>query len=164
MDFKGTDEQDMIREMVRDFAETVLAPTVEHRDQTQTPPSAEWQQFLELGLQGVTVPEAYGGMPVDDISESIIVEELARVDPSFSVMYCVHVGLCTATCLPHAQGKVVVEATFEDFLRSGDDQISNLRVQLLERDVGFRSRLLEHTKGANHARWHGVVTYVKIEQ
>ena len=51
MDFKATDEQDMIREMVRDFAETVLAPTVEHRDKTQTPPSEEWQQFLELGLQ-----------------------------------------------------------------------------------------------------------------
>ena len=50
MDFKATDEQEMIREMVRDFAETVLAPTVEHRDQTQTPPSEEWKQFLELGL------------------------------------------------------------------------------------------------------------------
>ncbi len=101
MDFKATDEQDMIREMVRDFAETVLAPTVEHRDQAQTPPSEEWKQFLELGLQGVTVPEAYGGMPVDDISESIIVEELARVDPSFSVMYCVHVGLCAKTIALH---------------------------------------------------------------
>ena len=51
MDFKATDEQDMIREMVRDFAETVLAPTVEHRDKTQTPPSEEWQQFLYLQKQ-----------------------------------------------------------------------------------------------------------------
>ena len=101
MDFKATDEQDMIREMVRDFAESVLTPTVEHRDQTQTPPAEEWQQFLELGLQGVTVPEQYGGMPVDDISESIIVEELARVDPSFSVMFCVHVGLCAKTIALH---------------------------------------------------------------
>ena len=52
-------------------------------------------------LQGVTVPEDYGGMPVDDISESIIVEELARVDPSFSVMFCVHVGLCAKTIALH---------------------------------------------------------------
>ena len=73
----------MIREMVRDFAESVLAPTIEHRDKHQIPPSEEWSQFIEYGLQGVTIPEAYGGSPVDDISESIIVEELARVDPSF---------------------------------------------------------------------------------
>ncbi len=91
----------MIRELVRDFAETVLAETVGHRDQNQQPPSEEWQQFLELGLQGVTIPEEFGGSPVDDISESIIVEELARVDPSFAVMYCVHVGLCAKTIALH---------------------------------------------------------------
>ena len=53
------------------------------------------------GLQGVTIPDEYGGNQVDSISESIIVEELARVDPSFSVMYCVHVGLCSMTIALH---------------------------------------------------------------
>jgi alkylation response protein AidB-like acyl-CoA dehydrogenase len=101
MNFAENDEQQMIRELVRDFAETVLAPTAEHRDQTQTPPSEEWQAFLEYGLQGVTIPEQYGGSPVDDISESIIVEELSRVDPSFGVMFCVHVGLCSKTISLH---------------------------------------------------------------
>ncbi|MBT60259.1 MAG: acyl-CoA dehydrogenase [Euryarchaeota archaeon] len=101
MDYAETEEQQMIRELVRDFAETVLAETVGHRDQNQQPPSEEWQQFLELGLQGVTIPEEFGGSPVDDISESIIVEELARVDPSFAVMYCVHVGLCAKTIALH---------------------------------------------------------------
>jgi alkylation response protein AidB-like acyl-CoA dehydrogenase len=101
MDYGETEEQQMIREMVRDFAESVLSLTVEHRDQQQIPPSEEWQQFIEYGLQGVTIPEAYGGSPVDDISESIIVEELARVDPSFAVMYCVHVGLCSKTIALH---------------------------------------------------------------
>jgi butyryl-CoA dehydrogenase len=101
MDFAETDEQQMIRELVRDFAESVLAPTIEHRDENQIAPSEEWLEFLEYGLQGVTVPEEYGGSPVDDISESIIVEELARVDPSFAVMYCVHVGLCAKTIALH---------------------------------------------------------------
>jgi len=101
MNFAENDEQQMIREMVRDFAETVLAPTVEHRDKTQTPPSEEWESFIEYGLQGVTIPEEYGGSPVDDISESIIVEELSRVDPSFGVMFCVHVGLCSKTISLH---------------------------------------------------------------
>ena len=101
MDFAETDEQQMIRELVRDFAESVLAPTIEHRDENQIAPSAEWLEFIEYGLQGVTVPEKYGGSPVDDLSESIIVEELARVDPSFAVMYCVHVGLCAKTIALH---------------------------------------------------------------
>ena len=95
MQFHETDEQQMIRELVRDFAETVLPPTIEHRDNNQIPPAAEWQEFLDFGLQGITILEEYGGNPVDDISEAIIIEELARVDPSFAVMYCVHVGLCS---------------------------------------------------------------------
>ena len=101
MDYAETDEQQMIRELVRDFAETVLSPTVEHRDANQIPPEEEWQQFLDYGLQGVTIPEQYGGSPVDDIAESIIVEELSRVDPSFGVMFGVHVGLCAKTIALH---------------------------------------------------------------
>lgn len=102
MNFAENDEQQMIRELVRDFAETTLSPTAEHRDQNQIPPSEEWEAFIEYGLQGVTIPEEYGGSPVDDISESIIVEELSRVDPSFGVMFCVHVGLCAKTISIHA--------------------------------------------------------------
>ena len=101
MDFKETDEQTMIREMVRDFAESILPPTIEHRDKNQIPPTDEWKQFCETGLQGITISEEYGGMPVDDISEAIIIEELARVDPSFSVFYGVHVGLCSKTISLH---------------------------------------------------------------
>jgi butyryl-CoA dehydrogenase len=91
----------MIREMVRSFAEEILAPTCLERDRTATPPLEEWKMFCESGLQGITIPEEFGGSPVDDISEAIIVEELARVDPSFSVMYCVHVGLCAKTISLH---------------------------------------------------------------
>ena len=101
MDFEETEEQGMIREMVRDFAEEVLAPTCLERDRAQKPPIEEWAAFCEYGLQGVTIPEEFGGNPVDDISEAIIVEELARVDPSFSVMFCVHVGLCSKTIALH---------------------------------------------------------------
>lgn len=101
MNFAENDEQQMIRELVRDFAETTLSPTAEHRDQNQIPPSEEWEAFIEYGLQGVTIPEEYGGSPVDDISESIIVEELSRIDPSFGVMFCVHVGLCAKTISIH---------------------------------------------------------------
>ena len=102
MDFRETDEQTMIRKMVRDFAESVLPPTIEERDKHQIPPTEEWKRFCdETGLQGITISEDYGGMPVDDVSEAIIIEELARVDPSFSVFYAVHVGLCSKTITLH---------------------------------------------------------------
>jgi len=101
MDFRETDEQAMIRQMVRDFAEEVLAPTAALRDKEQRPPLDEWDSFCQLGLQSMTIPEEYGGNPIDDISEAIVVEELARVDASFSVMFCVHVGLCAATISIH---------------------------------------------------------------
>jgi len=102
VDFRETDEQSMIRAMVRDFAESVLPPTIDIRDKEQIPPTEEWHTFCqETGLQGITIAEEYGGMPVDDISEAIIIEELARVDASFSVFYCVHVGLCSKTISLH---------------------------------------------------------------
>ncbi|MDP6099031.1 MAG: acyl-CoA dehydrogenase family protein [Candidatus Thalassarchaeaceae archaeon] len=102
MDFRETDEQTMIRKMVRDFAESVLPPTIGERDKHQIPPTEEWIRFCdETGLQGITISEDYGGMPVDDVSEAIIIEELARVDPSFSVFYGVHVGLCSKTITLH---------------------------------------------------------------
>ena len=101
MDFKETEEQSMIRDMVRGFAEEVLAPTCLERDRNASPPLEEWKTFCESGLQGITISEEYGGNPVDDISEAIIIEELARVDPSFSVMFCVHVGLCAKTISLH---------------------------------------------------------------
>ena len=101
MEFMETEEQGMIREMVRGFAEEVLAPTCLERDRNALPPLDEWKQFCEYGLQGITIPEKYGGSPVDDISEAIIIEELARVDPSFAVMYSVHVGLCAKTIALH---------------------------------------------------------------
>ena len=101
MQFQETEEQSMIREMVRDFAEEVLAPTCLARDKAQQPPLDEWAQFVEYGLQSCTIPEDYGGVPLDDITEAIIVEELARVDPSFAVFFCVHVGLCAKTIVIH---------------------------------------------------------------
>ena len=101
MDFAETEEQQMIRDMVRDFAENVAAPTAMERDRAQQPPVAEFREFAALGFAGMTIPEAYGGQKLDDISEAIVVEELSRVDPSLGVMVAVHVGLCSLTIVLH---------------------------------------------------------------
>ena len=97
MDFSETEDQIMIRDMVRDFAETVAGPTCHQRDKEQKPPIDEFKQFAELGVAGMTIPENYGGQKLDDVSEAIVVEELSRVDPSLGVMVAVHVGLCAMT-------------------------------------------------------------------
>ena len=97
MDFSETEDQIMIRDMVRDFAETVAGPTCHQRDKEQKPPTEEFKQFAELGVAGMTIPENYGGQKLDDISEAIVIEELSRVDPSLGVMVAVHVGLCSLT-------------------------------------------------------------------
>ena len=107
----------MIRELVRDFAESVLKPTLLERDRAQEPPLDEWKEFTELGLQCCTIPEEYGGVPLDDISEAIIVEELSRVDPSFGVFFCVHVGLCSMTIALH--GNETQKAKYLPMLASG---------------------------------------------
>jgi len=101
MEFSESEDQRMIRAMVRDFAEKELGPTCLDRDKEQKAPMEEWKSFCDLGLQGITIDEEYGGNPVDDVTEAIIIEELARVDPSFSVMFCVHVGLCSKTIALH---------------------------------------------------------------
>jgi alkylation response protein AidB-like acyl-CoA dehydrogenase len=101
VDFEQSEEQQMVRDLVRDWAEAELTPTIEVRDKQQQAPVEEWQRFCELGLQGITIPEQHGGNPLDDICEAIIIEELARVDPSFAVFYAVHVGLCSKTIALH---------------------------------------------------------------
>ena len=97
MDFAETDEQTMIRDMVRDFAETVAGPSCRQRDKEQRPPIDEFKEFAGLGFAGMTISEKYGGQKLDDISEAIVIEELSRVDPSLGVMVAVHVGLCSMT-------------------------------------------------------------------
>ena len=97
MDFAETDDQAMIRDMVRDFAEAVAGPSCHQRDKEQRPPVDEFKEFAGLGFAGMTISEKYGGQKLDDISEAIVIEELSRVDPSLGVMVAVHVGLCSMT-------------------------------------------------------------------
>ena len=97
MDFAETEDQKMIRGMVREFAEDVAGPTCNKRDREQIAPIEEFKKFAKLGFAGMTIPEKYGGQKLDDISEAIVIEELSRVDPSLGVMIAVHVGLCSMT-------------------------------------------------------------------
>jgi alkylation response protein AidB-like acyl-CoA dehydrogenase len=97
MNFGYTDDQMMVRETVRQFAETELMPGALERDKNKTFAREQWNKWSELGFTGMTIPEEYGGNPLDDISESIVIEELSRCDASFGVCMAVHAGLTGKT-------------------------------------------------------------------
>jgi butyryl-CoA dehydrogenase len=97
MYFALTDEQQLVRETVRDFAETELLPGAAERDQTKTFAREQWDKFRELGFAGMTIEEEYGGTELDAVSEAIVIEELSRCDASFGVLMAVHSGLTGST-------------------------------------------------------------------
>ncbi len=93
MDFKLTEEQQMMRNMVRDFAENEIAPTAAERDEKEEFSRASFDKMGELGLAGIPFPEEYGGAGSDYVSYAIAVEELSRVDGSTGVLLSAHISL-----------------------------------------------------------------------
>ncbi|HOI30004.1 MAG TPA: acyl-CoA dehydrogenase family protein [Melioribacteraceae bacterium] len=97
-----TEDQKTIRDTIRDFAENVIKPVVMEYDESQKFPIEILQQLGELGFLGILVPEEYGGAGLGYTEYSIVVEELARIDPSFALSVAAHNGLCTNHILMHA--------------------------------------------------------------
>ena len=95
MDFEFTPEQIQLRKLVRDFAETEIAPYVLEWDETQTFPLEAVKKAGTLGMMGAIFPEELGGAGLGYIDYAIIVEELARVDPSVALIVAAHNSLCT---------------------------------------------------------------------
>ena len=93
MDFKLSEEHEMLRKMVRDFAENEVAKTAAERDETETFDRSIFDQMAELGLTGIPWPEEYGGIGADYLSYIIAVEELSRVDASIGVTLSAHTSL-----------------------------------------------------------------------
>ncbi len=82
MDFELTEEQNLTRQAIRDFAEREIAPVARELDEKEHFSIELTQKMAELGLLGCFVPEKYGGSNMGYISYIIVVEELARVDGS----------------------------------------------------------------------------------
>lgn len=80
MDFALTEEQEMLREAVRTFAEKEILPVREELDEKEEFGYGITQKMFDLGYFGVVIPEEYGGMGMDYQSYILVVEELARVD------------------------------------------------------------------------------------
>jgi len=94
MIFELTDEHKLMRQMVREFAETEIAPGVAERDEQERFDRAlMYDKLGELGLAGIVFPEEYGGAGADYISYAIAVEELSRVCASTGVTLSAHLSL-----------------------------------------------------------------------
>jgi len=96
MDVRLTDEQELLRRSVREFAEAELRPNVRTWDEAQHFPPTLLSKFAELGLMGIQIPEAYGGAAMSSVDYCICIEELARVDPSVCLSVAAHNGLGAA--------------------------------------------------------------------
>lgn len=91
--FEFTEEQNMVRAMVRDFARKEMAPIAIDVDETQRFPEETFQKMKDLNMMGMPFDEKYGGAGFDYVSYTIALEELARVCASTALSYSAHVSL-----------------------------------------------------------------------
>jgi short/branched chain acyl-CoA dehydrogenase len=90
-----SDEQELLRRTVREFAETRVAPVAEELDREERFPYELVAELADLGLMGIPIPEEYGGAGADTVSYAIAVEELTRIDSSVAITVAAHTSLGT---------------------------------------------------------------------
>ena len=95
MQMQFTDEQEMMRKMVRDFAQKEVAPAVEQMEKEDRFPRELIDRMGELGLMGIPIPESYGGSGMDYISYIIAIHELSKVSATLGVILSVHTSVGT---------------------------------------------------------------------
>ena len=95
MDFELTDEQELIREAVREFADAEVAPIAAELDRDHRFPWELLPKMAELNLMGMPYPEKVGGAGADEVSYIIAVEELSRACASTGVILSAHTSLAT---------------------------------------------------------------------
>ena len=95
MNFDLTSEQQLLKDTVREFALTRVAPAAAELDREARFPYALVAEMAELGLMGIPIPEAYGGAGADTVSYAIAVEELTRIDSSVAITMAAHTSLGT---------------------------------------------------------------------
>ncbi len=95
MDLDLTQEQELIRNTVREFARERVAPVAEELDRESRFPYELVAELAELGLMGLPLPEEYGGAGGDTVSYALAIEELTRVDSSVAITVAAHTSLGT---------------------------------------------------------------------
>jgi alkylation response protein AidB-like acyl-CoA dehydrogenase len=95
MDFGFTSEQQQLRKSIREFCEAEIKPHVMEWDESQHFPVDVFKRLGKMGVLGAVFPEELGGSGYSYVDYSILMEEIARVDPSIALSVAAHVSLCT---------------------------------------------------------------------
>jgi alkylation response protein AidB-like acyl-CoA dehydrogenase len=95
LDFELTESQTAIEKLARDFAEKEMRPVVMKYDESQEFPFEIVRKLGDLGFMGITWPEELGGAGLTELEATIIIEEIAKVDPSVALTVASHNSLCT---------------------------------------------------------------------
>jgi len=95
VNYELSDEQQLLRDTVREFAVSKVAPVAEELDRESRFPYDLVAELAELGLMGIPIPEEYGGAGADTVSYAIAVEELTRIDSSVAITMAAHTSLGT---------------------------------------------------------------------
>ena len=94
LNFQLGEDIDALRDAVRDFAQTEIAPRAAEVDKTDQFPMDLWPKMGELGVLGITVPEEYGGANMGYLAHMIAMEEISRASASIGLSYGAHSNLC----------------------------------------------------------------------
>ena len=147
MDFSLTEEQEMIRDAAREFAQKEIAPVAAHFDETGEFPEETIRKAGELGFMGVEVPEEYGGAGLDAVGYALLMEEIAAADAAHSTIISVNNSLYCNGILefgseeqkqnfvtPVASGKLIGAYALTE-PQSGSDS-ANMRTRAVRSDDG----------------------------
>lgn len=115
-----SEENAMLQDMVRNFAQKRVAPLAEEIDRKDEFPRDLWPEMGELGLLGITAPEEHGGSQMGYTAQCIIVEELSRASGSVGLSYLAHSNLCVNQIVrygtPEQAGKYLPQLCSGEFV------------------------------------------------
>ncbi len=95
MDFLLSEEQELLKESIRNFAEKEIQPLVKEYDEKGCWPEPLTKKLGDMGLLGIVIPTAYGGAGYSNVDYVIILEEIAKVDPAVGLVVAAHNSLCS---------------------------------------------------------------------
>ena len=93
MNFDLTQEHQMIKKTIKEFADKVVAPGAIDRDRSKEFPTEIFKQLSDMGMMGLPFDEKYGGAGADTTSFAIVTEELSRACASTGITYSAHISL-----------------------------------------------------------------------